>query len=57
MPKQIFQRPVPVRHDHWTKKPKSGPPVPRSGNLTPKPPVPPVERPDILPGSAVKLPK
>ncbi len=57
MPKQIFQRPVPVRHDHWTKKDKSGPPVQRTTKLTPKPPVPEPEKPGALPGSAVKLPK
>ena len=57
MPKQIFQRPVPVRHDHWTRKDKSGPPVQRSVKLTPKPSLSAPEKLGPLPGPAVKLPK
>lgn len=29
MPKQIFQRPVPIRQDHWSKPGKGGPLGPR----------------------------
>ena len=39
MPKQIFQRPVPVRHDHWNKAVQSGPPIQPGGRKGRKKPV------------------
>ncbi len=55
MPKQIFQRPVPVRHDNFGKKQRSGPPVHKGGKPTQKPSALPAEKPMALPGSVTKL--
>ncbi len=57
MPKQIFQRQIPVRHDHWTKKAKAGVPARRGGKHGPKKPVPPSAKPEPETDAETKLPK
>ena len=49
MPKQIFQRPAPVRHDHWNKTSPAGPPTRPGGKNGRKKPVVLMDRTDPSP--------
>lgn len=56
MPKQIFQRPAPVRRVQWSKQGRAGLPPRPVGKPTPPQPVPVADKPAPHPGHVSKSP-